>query len=353
MSHSIDLQKFKDWFFKEKRDFPWRNNPTPYGVWVSEVMLQQTQAAVVIPYFERWMQQFPTIASLAEAPLDSVIKAWEGLGYYSRARNLHAGAKKIMQDYGGILPNEYEALAAIKGLGPYTIGAILSFAFHKQIPALDSNAVRVLARHHMIEDDISKSATMRKIHTIAESLLSDEEPWIINEALIELGATVCSKQPKCYACPLNQSCRACRYNATTKIPFKAAKKDVQSLQRIVLVLQSGEHLLVQRRQEGKIMADLHEFPFIEVDKISNSPIVATDYLFTHWGITPSLITTFPIIKQAFTRYRVQLTPLLFHCEKHTIPGSQWMHFSEISQKAFSSGHRRILKEVIPYFHNPA
>ena len=154
-------------------------------------MLQQTQVAVVIPYFLHWMQRFPTIHHLAKASLDEVVKAWEGLGYYSRVRHLHEAAKYLVEHFNGQLPSEEEDLKKIKGLGPYTIGAILSFAFHQKKAAVDGNVIRVLTRYFGLEEDISKVATVNKLRQLAQELLPDEEPWIVNEALIELGATLC------------------------------------------------------------------------------------------------------------------------------------------------------------------
>ena len=164
-----ELIHLKRWFLDQKRDFPWRENPSPYAVWVSEVMLQQTQAAVVISYFERWMQRFPTIQALADAPLEDVIKEWEGLGYYARARNLHAGARYVVENYEGQLPANAEQLYKIKGLGHYTVGAILSFAFQQRKAAVDGNVLRVLARYYGITDDIGKSATVKKCKDLLKS----------------------------------------------------------------------------------------------------------------------------------------------------------------------------------------
>src|ERR1700722_10190653 len=180
----FDIDSLKDWFVREKRDLPWRENPSPYAVWISEVMLQQTQASVVIPYFERWMARFPTVAVLAEASQGEVIKMWEGLGYYSRVRHLHQAAKDLMYRYAGDLPRTREGLEGIKGIGPYTRGAILSFAFHQKAAAVDGNVLRVLARYFAIEEEIEKAK--KSITELTESILPEEEPWIVMEGLIEL-----------------------------------------------------------------------------------------------------------------------------------------------------------------------
>ena len=188
----LDFYPLKKWFLIEQRDLPWRKINDPYAIWISEIMLQQTQVAVVIPYYLKWMQRFPTIQALAEAESDEVIKMWEGLGYYSRARNLHAGARYLIEFFGGILPNNESDLAKIKGLGPYTIGALLSFAFHQKKAAVDGNVMRVMARCYELDDDIAKSKTQKKIRHLVEEILPEDESWIVNEALIELGATTVS-----------------------------------------------------------------------------------------------------------------------------------------------------------------
>lgn len=197
MDIRIDTSALHQWFREMNRPFPWRENPNPYRVWISEVMLQQTRASVVIPYFERWMELFPGPHVLARAPLEEVIKAWEGLGYYGRARHLHEGARQIVHQFNGLLPSKREQLEKIKGLGPYMVNAILSFAFHQRAAAVDGNVSRVLARHFMIEDDIARHATKKRIQAFADEVLDIKKPWITAEALIELGATLVS--PSLYA----------------------------------------------------------------------------------------------------------------------------------------------------------
>ena len=202
MTFQINNQSLITWFQENKRVFPWRDKISPYATWISEVMLQQTRAEVVVPFFLRWMRLFPTVETLAKAPIETVIKAWEGLGYYRRARYLHSAACSIMENHNGILPNTLENLQKIKGMGPYTVGAILSFAYKKKIAAVDGNVLRVLARHFEIGKEIDKQSTQKEIRDLAESILPEKESWIVNEALIELGATLyrpnnphCTKAP--------------------------------------------------------------------------------------------------------------------------------------------------------------
>lgn len=337
------LLPLKRWFLEQKRDLPWRENPTPYAVWISEVMLQQTQVAVVIPYFLRWMELFPTIKALAEATPDAVIKAWEGLGYYSRARNLHLGAQYLLAHHEGALPSTYDALKEIKGLGPYTIGAILSFAFHQKAAAVDGNVVRVMTRFLRIEEDISKPKTVDLLRSRVEELLPDDESWIVNEALIELGATVCQKKPKCSSCPLRRSCRSHIEGVAELLPVKSAKIAYQKLERTVAVIVCDDQFLVKRGSDGAIMHDLHEFPYLEEKVLENE---LTRHLNKAWSLEFRHVESMEEVSHSFTKYRVRLYPFLCHVkEMRSCKGYDWKSREDLQQLAFSSGHRRVWRQV--------
>lgn len=337
------LLPLKKWFLDQKRDLPWRDEPTSYGVWVSEVMLQQTQVAVVIPYYLRWMERFPTIKALAEAKPEEVIKMWEGLGYYSRARNLHLGAQYVMEMHQGELPNSAEELANIKGLGPYTIGAILSFAFHQKAAAVDGNVVRVLCRYLGIKDDISKSKTIEMLRTKALALLPDKEPWIINEALIELGATVCQKKARCTVCPLKNSCHAHQADVVDSLPYKSAKTQYEKLERTVAVIMCKNHFLVRRSEDGEIMKDLHQFLYFDTVL---EPKYLKRKLKSEWTLDLNQIDPLEQVSHSFTKYRVKLFPYLCLVDDiKPIKGYEWRSRDELQQLAFSSGHRRIWAQL--------
>ena len=345
MKYKFDNNSLKEWFNTKKRDLPWRHTQDPYAIWISEVMLQQTQVAVVIPYYLNWMKRYPSIQSLAEDSLDGVIKNWEGLGYYSRARHLHAGAKYILENLNGVFPNDEKLLYGIKGLGPYTVGAILSFAFHQRIAAVDGNVLRVLTRYFGIKEDITKSKTQKKLRGLALEILPETESWIINEALIELGATVCQKKAKCYECPLSKNCVSYLDNLTEEIPVKSKKPETENLYRSVAIIQHQSLFLVKRGEKGRVMSDLYEFPYFErkeedarenfLEKIS---IQLSLYLKT--------IKSLEEIKHGFTRYRVRLYPWLFNCEQlKPVEGYEWIESHKLKELPFSSGHRRILKNL--------
>ncbi len=338
----LDHNSLKTWFSQTKRDLPWREKPTPYAVWVSEVMLQQTQVAVVVPYFLRWMERFPTVQILAEASLDEVIKMWEGLGYYSRARNLHQGARMVVERFDGRLPDNSKDLATIKGLGDYTVGAILSFAFHKKVPAVDGNVVRVLTRYLRMEEDIAKPRVIKQLRDTLEKMLPENESWIINEALIELGATICQKRPKCRECPLQLNCASYASNVADQLPYKSTKTRIEQLYRIVTLVECDAHLLVRRAAKGEIMSDLHEFPYFETSPHGMTEKEIQQKLLKMFNLKGAVTAALPKVSHSFTRFKVQLFPYQMYCKTlKPVPGYQWIKIEEIEQLAFSSGHRRV------------
>lgn len=334
----MDIHTIKEWFLSHRRSLPWRENPTPYRVWISEVMLQQTQVSVVIPYFERWMKVFPSIESLALASLEQVLKVWEGLGYYSRARHLHEAAQYIFSYHAGEMPSDPKALEKIKGLGPYTQGAIRSFAFHQKAPAVDGNVLRLISRFYIMGDPIDQPIGRKKITLIVEGLLPEEEPWVISEGFIELGATVCKKVPLCQLCPLKKGCLAFRHQKIGEFPKRAKYQETIILNRPVAVIRFENKWLIQKREKGKIMADLYEFPYLE--KGENIKINFENSL----GI--QLEYKRPLSKQhhSFTRYRVHLFPHLLHA-KELDARYEWKELERLKELPFSSGHRKILNEL--------
>ncbi len=342
MEKRIDTIALHKWFKESRRPFPWREKPTPYRVWISEVMLQQTRASVVIPYFERWMQLFPQPKRLARASLETVIKAWEGLGYYGRARHLHEGARQIVEQFNGRIPSKREELEKIKGLGPYTINAILSFAFHQRAAALDSNTARVLVRHFLIEDDIHRHATKKQLQFLADEILDAKKPWVTAEALIELGATLCQPKPLCDFCPLQASCRALKENCVEELPIKSKEMPVTILTRSVAVIEENNAILLRKNQSGKVMADLYEFPYFEG---LTRPL--PQHINALWGLNTTFIRSLPFVQHSFTRYLAQLFPIhLRALERKPIKDFEWVHLDKVGDLPFSAGHRRILEHFL-------
>ncbi|MFC0330878.1 A/G-specific adenine glycosylase [Paenibacillus sepulcri] len=255
------------WYRENKRVLPWRINRDPYRIWVSEVMLQQTRVDTVIPYYERFMEKFPTAAALAQAPEEEVLKCWEGLGYYSRARNLQAGASEVLTRHGGIVPDNKDAVSSLRGVGPYTAGAIMSIAFNRPEPAVDGNVMRVLSRYFCLEDNIAKPSTRIKIEKLAKSLIPEGAAGDFNQALMELGALVCTpKSPGCLTCPVMAHCEGRMAGKEHTLPIKTKAKPPRPEMRLAaLVVGSGEHagkILVRQRQGSGLLARMWELPHV-------------------------------------------------------------------------------------------
>ncbi len=258
------------WYDRSKRDLPWRRHRDPYFIWVSEIMLQQTRVDTVIPYFHRFIERFPTIRELAEAPQEDVVKMWEGLGYYSRARNLQAAAQQIVELHDGQMPSEREHVFALKGVGPYTAGAILSIAFNRPEPAVDGNVMRVLSRYFLIEDDIAKPKTRIGMEKIIPGLIPEGRASDFNQALMELGALICTpKSPHCLICPVMEHCRGRIEGMERDLPVKTKAKKPRPEQRLAVLLEgAGERegrVLVRRRPRTGLLAGMWELPHIAAD----------------------------------------------------------------------------------------
>ena len=253
------------WYDLYRRRLPWREEPTPYRVWVSEIMLQQTRVEAVKPYFERFMERLPDIAALAAVEEDELLKLWEGLGYYSRARNLRRAARQIMELYGGQMPADHGALLKLSGIGSYTSGAIASIAFGLPEPAVDGNVLRVLARLLEDGDDISDPAVKRKAEERLRPVMPQDRPGDFNQALMELGATVClpNGAPKCAQCPWKELCGANRGGTQAEYPKKSAKRPRRIEQRTILVLRDFQRAAIRKRPPKGLLAGLYEFPSLE------------------------------------------------------------------------------------------
>ncbi|MBW7870822.1 MAG: A/G-specific adenine glycosylase [Flavobacteriia bacterium] len=278
------------WFDANKRNLPWRDQTDPYKIWISEIILQQTRVVQGTKYYLNFLRSFPTIRHLAEADEQQVLKLWQGLGYYSRARNLHQSAKYIVEKLNGRFPDHYNDLLKLKGVGEYTAAAIASIAFHEAVPAIDGNAFRVLSRNFDIELDISDSKTKKYFQQLGTEIIDQKRPGDFNQAVMELGATVClPKNPKCEICPLNESCAALAKNKTDQLPVKSNKLKIKSRQLNFFEITDGENFLMVKRTADDIWKNLYSFPLIE-DQIKNqNPFGISDEPI-HSGNTIHLLT---------------------------------------------------------------
>ena len=294
------------WFQRHGRDLPWRHRRTPYRVWLAEVMLQQTRVETAIPYYARFLERFPTVEALALAPLEEVLKIWEGLGYYARARHLHAAARQVVGEYDGRLPNTFEALIGLPGLGPYTAGAVASIAFDVPVIALDGNARRVLSRLFAVAGDPRRAATRKRLEALAEDCLPVESPGLFNEALIELGATICHpRNPECDHCPLVGACQAHAQGLEEAFPQRAPRRPVPHYHVTAGVVMRNGVVLVTQRERDDFLGGLWEFPGgkqedgedltqclvreleeeVGIEVAVREPLLRFDHAYTHFHIT--------------------------------------------------------------------
>lgn len=253
------------WYLQNKRDLPWRNTKDPYCVWLSEIILQQTRVAQGLPYYQSFVTAFPTVHDLANASEQEVLKLWQGLGYYSRARNLHQAAQCISTELHGEFPGTYQELLSIKGVGTYTAAAIASFCYDEAVPVVDGNVFRVLARYLGVSSDIALASTKKEFTALAAELMPQNEPALFNQALMEFGALQCvPKSPNCGACVFQNSCAALAHKQVAELPFKSKKTKVIERHLNYLVFQDEvQHALIQKRMGKGIWQNLYEFPCIE------------------------------------------------------------------------------------------
>ncbi len=305
------------WYRENARDLPWRREVSPYRVWVSEIMLQQTRVEAVKPYFARFLEALPTIEDLAICPEEKLLKLWEGLGYYSRVRNMKEAAQRVVENYDGKLPEEYEALLSLKGIGSYTAGAIASIAFGLPCPAVDGNVLRVLARVGADERDIALPATKKAAEEEIREFFRHHpyvNPGEVNQALMELGALVClpTGQPKCGVCPWNQQCRTQKEGSWQRIPVKKKAAQRRREERTVLLLSYEEKFLLQKRPDRGLLAGLYEFPNVSGYLEPEEVVLYLKEL----GMSPLYLERLPDARHIFSHvewhmwgYRVRLDEL--------------------------------------------
>ena len=264
-------QKLLAWYDENKRDLPWRRSKNPYHIWVSEIMLQQTRVDTVIPYYERFLDWFPTVESLANAPEERLLKAWEGLGYYSRVRNMQTAAQQIMSEFEGKFPSTYEGISSLKGIGPYTAGAISSIAFNLPQPAVDGNVMRVLARLFEVNHDIGNPSNRKLFQAMMEVLIDSDRPGDFNQALMDLGSDIeAPVNPRPEESPVKEFSAAYQHGTMDRYPIKAPKKKPIPIYLKALVVQNSQgQFLLEKNESEKLLAGFWHFPLIEVDEFSD------------------------------------------------------------------------------------
>lgn len=346
-------RKLLRWFDKNHRDLPWRKNKTPYRVWVSEIMLQQTQVATVVDYYNRFIKRFPTVKKLAAAKESEVLKLWEGLGYYRRARQMHEAANVVVDRHKGRFPTEFESVLALPGIGRYTAGAILSISQDQHLPILEGNTIRLFARLMRMKSDPRTTANQTALWEFSESLLPRQRCGDFNQALMELGSEACHpKRPKCLICPISDLCPTAIQGLQEQIPVPAKKIKYEDIHEAVIVARKGNKFLVRQCGPGERWENLWDFPRFEIDGRNGPDQLChqlSEKLKLQTGLTAVVHRSTNQIKHAVTRFRITLEC----CPADNVRGRlkqssktwKWMTIKEINQTPMSVTGRKIAKTL--------
>ena len=334
------------WFAKNRRPLPWRETRTIYRVWVSEVMLQQTRVETVIPYFHRFLKEFPDVRSLATAQLQDVLKLWEGLGYYARARNLHKAAGVVMETFSGIIPDQPELFRQLPGVGPYICAAVMSIACGHSIPVVDGNVLRAACRIFALEDDISRPATRKKVAALLIDQIPENSPGDFNEAMMELGATLCTpKFPDCSHCPVAHLCIANKKSLVSKLPVKTPRPPISEHRIVVAVItDSSRRMLIQKRPENGLLGGLWEFPGGKVEEGEALPDALRRECREELGVEVNIGQEISTIRHAYTHFKIHLTA--FSCTitagtLHSHLPLRWATMEDIDGLPFPKANHKI------------
>lgn len=340
------------WFSANKRDLPWRNEPDAYKIWVSEVMLQQTQVATVIPYYHRFLEQFPTVEKLAAAPQDRLMKAWEGLGYYARARNLQSAAQTVVTEYGGKLPVRREELLKLKGFGAYTSASVASFAFGEDCAAVDGNVIRVLSRLCTIEENVGEAKTKETLQQIADTLLPKGKSAAFNEAMMELGATVCTpRNPRCERCPVAAHCLALQSGTAEKFPVKNKRGALPHHFIAVGVVERNQKVLIALRPAEGLLGNLWEFPGGKIQDGETPEQCCEREIWEETGLRVRAAEKIATVYHTYTHFKITLTALrcVYVSGEATPKTSQavrWIAPEEFSQYAFPKANKTVIDALL-------
>jgi A/G-specific adenine glycosylase len=353
-----DIQAFRKaligWYLANKRDLPWRHTNDPYRIWVSEVMLQQTQVATVVPYYHRFLQNFGELETLARADSQDVLKNWEGLGYYARARNLHRAAGLVLKEHGGVVPNRWAEFRKLPGVGDYIAAAVLSMAFEQPFPVVDGNVKRVLARLLMVKDPVNKTTTAQKFRVIADELLDRKKPGTFNQAMMELGAIVCRpRQPLCGSCPVQNKCRANQSGTVLDYPVKL-KKQPPPLYRIAVgVIFKNGRVLITRRKPSGLLGGLWEFPGGKIQKGESPDAACIREIKEEVNLTIEVDSHLSRVKHAYTHFKIVMD--VFCCSyvsgRVALSGPvdhRWIKLSTIKKYPLPKANHKFLPELKEY-----
>jgi A/G-specific adenine glycosylase len=318
--NSTDLEIFRKrlmkWYRAHHRDLPWRRSNNPYHIWVSEVMLQQTQVQTVLSYYRRFLKRFPNIERLAAADLQAVLKLWEGMGYYARARNLHRAAKVVVQEHEGLIPDKWEAFHDLPGVGDYIAAAVLSIAFHQPHAVVDGNVKRVLARLHKIHAPVNRVSSYSRFKAAAAKLLDSRQPGTFNQAVMELGALICKpRNPLCAACPLSRHCRAYQSRQVGDFPKRRKSKPLPQYHIAVGIVFKNDRVLITRRKTEGLLGGLWEFPGGKIRDGESPPAACIREIKEEVNLSVRIARHLAQIKHAYTHFKIVME--VFCCRYHS------------------------------------
>lgn len=345
------------WYRKNGRDLPWRKTSSPYKIWLSEIMLQQTRVDTVIPYYFRFLAMFPTIQALAMASLQEVLKAWEGLGYYSRVRNMHRAANMIVRNYGGEFPRTMQEIRSLPGIGPYTAGAIGSIVFQLPVPVVDGNVIRVLARFFTIDDEIFTVKAKKQFWQFAGKLVPEKNPGDFNQALMEIGALICTPdKPNCAQCPIAGECLAMQHGRQADLPVRREKSPVPHYRIGAGLIWRNGKILIARRPENGLLGGLWEFPGGKKEAGESIRECVLREIGEELHITVRVAEHFMTVKHAYTHFRITMD--VFHC--HWEAGEpvcractdfKWVNVNDLDHFPFPRANKRIVERIMEEMHN--
>lgn len=338
------------WYARARRPLPWRETSDPYRIWVSEAMLQQTQVDTVVPYYVRFLERFPTLDALATADQQTVLKLWEGLGYYSRARNFHRAAREVGARFEGVIPQSYEALQTLPGLGPYTAAAVASIAFGEAVPVVDGNVLRVFARFWGITEDIRHAGMRQQLFERLTPIIADAPPAEFNQAIMELGALQCRKVPRCEGCPLQARCVAFAEARVDELPVKSRRPPVPHKEIAVGVIWRGDKLLIGKRRSDQMLGGLWEFPGGKRNLNESLAEAALREIREETGLTVRIVETYCQVKHAYTHFKITLTA--FRCEHlsgeahpNNTDELRWVAPDELDRFPFPRANKKIIAAI--------
>jgi A/G-specific adenine glycosylase len=342
-----------EWYQNHKRDLPWRQTDDPYKIWVSEIMLQQTRVDTVIPYYHRFLEAFPSVYDLAKANQQQVLKLWEGLGYYSRGRNLHHAAKQVVDEFEGKVPSTYKNITSLKGVGPYTASAILSIAYQKKFAVVDGNVVRVITRYNGITRDIRKAEVKNEVQKFMDHTVPELRPGDFNQAVMELGATVCTpSNPNCESCPLQTECTAWNTAQTDTIPYKSPSKKIPHHQIAVgIIVNENDEVLISLRPQESMLGGLWEFPGGKQEKNETLDETLRRELKEELDVETEVFDKFKELKHAYSHFKI--TMHAFWCrikngtpKPHSSDQLKWVHLSNIDHFPFPKANKSIISDLM-------